>query len=201
MPVSISLPGVGQRRISVAVVKVKSAQEPLWRSPQWMVAAEPRDAERGADVKLKRFSLGSGVKVHISVCRWGDLVCTVEIADERAAETSPALTNGKRGANATIEEDKVHEDANGTLKYKKNLILKPTGGNYGNTTVEVEFEVEYLNIVFNMEGVEKPLKLLATYGQNYTNGQIAYEFEQAFLKELGRKRRSVYVGQRQSALL
>ena len=28
------------------------------------------------------------------------------------------------------------------------------------------------------------MKLLATYGQNYTNGQIAYEFEQAFLKEL-----------------
>ncbi len=179
---SLNLSQVSDSGVYQLQYKVKSAQEPLWRSPNWMVAAE-REAEiKGADVKLKRFSLGSGVKAYIGM-PLGDLVCTVEIADEGGRDVAGTY-EWEGGANATIEEDKVYEDANGTLKYKKNLILKPTGGNYGNTTVEVEFEVEYLNIVFNMEGVEKPLKLLATYGQNYTNGQIAYEFEQAFLKEL-----------------
>ena len=179
---SLNLSQVSDSGVYQLQYKVKSAQEPLWRSPNWMVAAE-REAEiKGADVKLKRFSLGSGVKAYIGM-PLGDLVCTVEIEDEGGRDVAGTY-EWEGGANATIEEDKVFEDANGTLKYKKNLILKPTGGNYGNTTVEVEFEVEYLNIVFNMEGVEKPLKLLATYGQNYTNGQIAYEFEQAFLKEL-----------------
>lgn len=179
---SLNLSQVSDSGLYQLQYKVYSAQEPLWRSPNWMVAAE-REAEiKGAAVKLKRFALGSGVKAYIGM-PLGDLSCAVEIEDEGGRDVVGTY-EWEGGANAIIEEGDVFQSEDGKLRYKKNLILKPTGGNYGNTTVEVEFEVEYLNIVFNMEGVEKPLKLSATYGQNYTNAQIAYEFEQAFLKEL-----------------
>ena len=50
------------------------------------------DAEQRRRRQVKAPSLGSGV--HISVCRWGDLVCTVEIADEGGRDVAGTLRMG-----------------------------------------------------------------------------------------------------------
>ena len=112
----------------------------------------------------------------------GDIGYFAQFLDDTSSPFVGGTITWNGGANAKIDEESVVE-RDGKLYYKTQITFTPDASqnpayaNYSSATADVEFEVEYAKIVFNMDGINEPITIRATYGNRYTAGHIASEFE------------------------
>ena len=185
---NLSLTNVSDSGTYTLYYKIKSSTDTLWGSNAWRLAGTKTVRINGKTPVFDTTSFMLTKTAYIGM-PMGDIGYFAQFLDDTSSPFVGGTITWNGGANAKIDEESVVE-RDGKLYYKTQITFMPDASqnpayaNYSSATADVEFEVEYAKIVFNMDGINEPITIRATYGNRYTAGHIANEFEKEFLKKL-----------------
>ncbi|MDE7337384.1 MAG: hypothetical protein K2N32_04645, partial [Clostridia bacterium] len=185
---NLSLTNVADSGTYTLYYKIKSSTDTLWGSNAWRSAGSKTVKINGKTPTFDTSSFTLNKTAYIGM-PMGDIDCFAQFLDDTSSPFVGGSITWSGGASAKIDEDSVVE-RDGKLYYKTQITYTPDASknpayaNYSTATAEVEFEVEYAKIAFNMEGINEPITIKAIYGNKYTARHIANEFEKEFLKKL-----------------
>ena len=185
---NLSLTNVADSGTYTLYYKIKSSTNALWGSNAWRTAGSKTVKINGKTPVFDESSFAINGKAYIGM-PMKDIDYFAQFLDDLSSPFVGGTVTWNGGANAKIDEDSVVEK-DGKLYYSTQITytpdpkVNPAYANYSAVTADVEFEVEYAKLIFEMDGINEPIKINATYGNKYTAGHVASEFEREFLKRL-----------------